>query len=73
MGDVHMELEPFADESIWIIHQILPEDREAVLSILFAYQKRAEAEAEKRAAAAAASGSLRKLPTSCRRPSVGRG
>ena len=50
----HMILEAFADEAIWIIHEILPEDREAVLSILIAYQKRAREAAEARAAAEAA-------------------
>lgn len=69
VGKVCMDLVPFADESIWIIHQILPEDREAVLSILFAYQKRAEAAADARAAAATqcrciACRGKRKLPTS---------
>lgn len=50
MADGILELEAFADEAIWIIHQVLPEDRLAVLSILIAYQKRAEAAAEARAA-----------------------
>lgn len=53
MGDGNnLEFEAFIDEAVWIIHEVLPEDRSAVLSILMAYQKRAEEAAEARAAGA---------------------
>lgn len=67
MAKVFMDLEPFADEAIWIIHQVLPEDREAVLSILFAYQKRAEAVAVARAAGVPLPSSTKAAtPSGCR-------